>query len=70
VPSWKTHIFSWHPVLMVCGFFFSQVFAITAWGLFPSRNRRFEEFSHVFWQLAACGTLISGLIVSNMSCSP
>ena len=29
IPSWYNALFQWHPILMVCGFFLSLVFAIT-----------------------------------------
>jgi hypothetical protein len=64
-PSWKSNLFAWHPVLMICGFFFSQIFAITSWGTFPAKYYHLEKFQHTLWQLAACATMVAGLIVST-----
>ena len=31
IPSWDKNVFAWHPLLLICGFFFSQVFVRFGW---------------------------------------
>lgn len=59
-PNWKNNVEAWHPVLMVGGFFFSQVVAICSWSLFSHQHAIGKGF-HVFFQLAAMSTMIAGL---------
>jgi hypothetical protein len=50
---------AWHAVLMVGGFFFSQVLALLSWSVFTSH--KVGKVSHVLWQTAALATMIAGL---------
>mmetsp|Transcript_32442 Transcript_32442/g.46781 ORF Transcript_32442/g.46781 Transcript_32442/m.46781 type:complete len:495 (+) Transcript_32442:26-1510(+) len=59
-PNWDNNVAAWHPVLMVGGFFFSQVVAICSWSLFSHQHAVGKVF-HVFFQLAAMSTMIAGL---------
>lgn len=58
-PSWQDNLFAWHPVLMVCGFFVSQLGAIASWALFKDHFN--AKITHVVCQLAGLSTMISGL---------
>ena len=58
-PSWNNNLFAWHPILMVCGFFVSQLSAIASWGLL--KNHFYAKLLHVFCQLAGLSTMIAGL---------
>lgn len=58
-PVWNHRtVFSWHPVLMVAGFFFSQIFTVTSWTFFPEAAPKAVFW---FWQSAALATFISAL---------
>lgn len=61
VPIWrnKTNIMAWHPILMVAGFFLSQVFSLSAIAFLGNKTGAF--LTHFFWQLASICTLIAGL---------
>ena len=62
-PNWyagKDSLFAWHPVLMVGGFFFSQVLAVCVWSLIPDRT--VAKLFHIFFQTAAAATVTAGLI--------
>jgi len=59
-PNWNNNVAAWHAVLMVGGFFFSQVVAICSWSLFSQQHDIGKGF-HVFFQLAAMSTMIAGL---------
>jgi protein-S-isoprenylcysteine O-methyltransferase Ste14 len=59
IPNWTTHPFSWHVVLMVCGYFLSQVMSLSSIVLFGSKTT--VALSHMFWQIAALCTLIAGM---------
>ena len=62
--SWENNLISWHTILLVCGFFFAQVLALTTTGIFPaSRHTQLHGVAfwyHLFWQLAAAATMIAG----------
>ena len=62
--SWEDNLISWHTILLVCGFFFAQVMALTTTGIFPaSRHTQLHGvvfWYHLFWQLAAAATMIAG----------
>jgi hypothetical protein len=64
MPDWKTNVLTWHIVLIVAGFFFSQVLAILSWSLFP---HNVGKSVHVFWQTAALATLIASIIATVKS---
>jgi len=38
IPNWSTNIFSWHPLLMTAGFYFSQIVGFLSMTLLPSKN--------------------------------
>jgi uncharacterized membrane protein YozB (DUF420 family) len=59
IPNWQTNLLAWHPVLMVCGFFISQLGAIASWALL--RDHFNAKLMHVFCQLAGMSTMIAGL---------
>ena len=50
-------LFSWHPVLMVSGFFFSQVLALSSWSIIPTRH--IAKKIHVLFQFSAIATVLS-----------
>lgn len=58
-PSWQNNLFAWHPVLMVCGFFLSQLNAIASWSFFSEHYT--AKLMHVFWQIAGMSSMIAGL---------
>jgi hypothetical protein len=59
-PSWRSNVFAWHPVLMVCGFYFSQVMSMAGISMFHyNKGATFLWF--LFWTLAAIATLVAGL---------
>jgi Eukaryotic cytochrome b561 len=67
IPSWDNNVFAWHPLLLVCGFFFSQVFVLTTAGVFPTLVLEgsltgWAWLYHGIWQCAATATLIGGLL--------
>lgn len=74
VPDWRSNLFAWHPVLMVGGFFAAQVVAISLWAFdtppAPVGQQQHLvrapsaaiKLLHVFFQCAAVGTLIAGLM--------
>jgi hypothetical protein len=65
MPEWKTNVLTWHIVLIVAGFFFSQVLAILSWTLFPIHS--VGKGVHVFWQTAALATLIASIVATVKS---
>jgi hypothetical protein len=65
MPDWKSNVLTWHIVLIVAGFFFSQVLAILSWTLFPIHT--VGKSVHVFWQTAALATLIASIIATVKS---
>ncbi len=58
-PSWQSNLLAWHPVLMVCGFFVSQLGAIASWALM--KDHYTAKLIHVACQLAGLSTVIAGL---------
>lgn len=58
-PSWKTNIFAWHAVLLVAGFFMSQVFALSGLAFFG--EKKYAIITNFFWQFGALTTLIAGM---------
>lgn len=58
-PDWKTNIFAWHPVLLVAGFFFSQILALLSWSVCSDHS--FAKTVHATLQTCALCTLISGI---------
>lgn len=58
-PNWTANPFAWHPVLMVAGFFLSQVLSLTSIVYFGKKFT--ATISYIFWQIAALCTLIGAL---------
>jgi uncharacterized membrane protein YphA (DoxX/SURF4 family) len=59
-PSWNdNHFNSYHPVLMVSGFYFAQVLGVCMWSVIPDYN--IAKLFHAAFMLAAIGTLIAAL---------
>jgi len=59
-PKWENDTFpSYHPVLMVSGFFLSQVLGICTWSLVP--NHDVAKAIHGTFMMAAIGCMIAGL---------
>jgi hypothetical protein len=62
-PDWYSDladkVLAWHPLLMVAGFFFSQVMAMLSWSFMPTHYS--AKLMHVFWQSAALATLGAGM---------
>ena len=46
VPNWSTNIFSWHPLLMTAGFYFSQIMGFVSLTLLPSKNTQCCAFDN------------------------
>ena len=61
VPDWKNNIFSWHPVLMVGGFFVAQIVAPAVWVLFPENLRSYAKLTHIALQSSGVITMSLGL---------
>lgn len=65
IPSWKTNLFAWHPILMTSGFFFSQVMAVLPFGIPLASHNVLPSVLITFWPLiwnsAAMGTMLAGL---------
>jgi len=59
IPNWTNSVFAWHVVLLVAGYFLSQVLSLTSIVVFG--NKTHAVLAHVFWQLAALTTLIAGM---------
>ena len=59
VPDASLNPLSWHAVLMVGGFFFSQILAVLSWRVFPSRSS--GKLSHVLWNTLALLMMALGL---------
>lgn len=59
-PSFSTNPLAWHPVLMVGGFFFSQVLAISMWSVFANSHNLGRAF-HFLFHLGGAGSMIAGL---------
>jgi hypothetical protein len=61
-PTWKDSkpygYLSWHPILMIAGFMFSQFIAVAAWVLIP--NHTHAKLIHVLFQTAGLTTCIAG----------
>lgn len=66
VPSMDSNPLAWHPILMVGGFFYGQIFAVCSWSFFS--DRAIAKKVHVFFQTASVVTMIAGLcaIVKHM----
>lgn len=58
-PSWQNNIFAYHPILLVGGFFGSQVFAIASWTVF--KHRPTAKIFHVVAMTTALACLIAGV---------
>jgi hypothetical protein len=59
-PEWTDNYFpSYHPVLMVAGFYFAQVLGICMWSLIPEHHT--AKVFHVCFMLGAVATMIAGL---------
>jgi Eukaryotic cytochrome b561 len=58
-PDWNSNILAWHIVLMVAGFFFTQVLAMVSWSVFPTPPS--AKTSHVLLQSVALITMALGL---------
>jgi hypothetical protein len=59
-PQWNDRQFnSYHPVLMVSGFYFAQVLGVCMWSVIPDYN--IAKLFHASFMLAAIGTLIAAL---------
>ena len=58
-PSWKENLFAWHPVLMVAGFFVSQIGAVASWALLGDHFT--AKILHVVCQCAGFATMFAGL---------
>jgi hypothetical protein len=59
-PAWNdNHFNSYHPVLMVSGFYFAQVLGVCMWSVIPDYN--IAKLFHAAFMLAAIGTLIAAL---------
>jgi hypothetical protein len=56
-PNYLEHtVFAWHPLLMVCGFWFSQLVSLCTWTFLPD-----GFVYHWFFQVAALSTFVAGL---------
>lgn len=65
LPSFDTNPLAWHVALMVGGCFFSQIIAISSWGLFSAlfdKDYEIGRMFHGFFQTASAGCMIAGLI--------
>ena len=58
-PDWDSNIFAWHPVLLVAGFFFSQILALLSWSVFSDHS--LAKKVHATLQTCALCTLVSGI---------
>jgi len=54
------NVFAWHPVLLVGGFFFTQVCAVNTWTIIPDAS--VQKYLRFFWQTLAFTCMISGLV--------
>ena len=62
-PNWYAGgngLFSWHPILMVGGFHFAQVLAISVWSVIPSHY--VAKILHFLFHLCALVTCITSLV--------
>eukprot|EP01035_Chromulina_nebulosa_P016970 gene16970-22466_t len=59
IPSMDTNPFAWHPILMVGGFFYGQVFAISSWAIFT--DKPFAKKVHILFQTISIGSMIAGM---------
>ena len=60
-PSWSTNPLAWHAILTICGFFVAQVFALTAWNVFPVSSPKSAKIYIAVWSLFGGATLTGGL---------
>ena len=60
VPDSSSNALAWHVVLMVGGFFFSQILAVLSWRVFPSHFT--AKLSHLMWHTLALLMMALGLI--------
>lgn len=59
---WSSYVFAWHPILMVSGFFFSQVLSIAAWTFAPESSAAVaQKIVFWFWQASGIAFLVAGL---------
>ena len=62
--AFESNLVSWHAILLVCGFFFAQVMALTVTGVFPASSHaelKGKAFIyHLFWMLVAAAALKTG----------
>ena len=62
--AFESNLVSWHTILLVCGFFFAQVMALTVTGIFPaSRHPQLKGkvfIYHLCWMLIAAAALVAG----------
>jgi cytochrome b-561 len=58
-PNWQKNIFAWHPALLVGGFYFGQVLAVSCWSLIADHS--IAKILHALCQTAALACMIAGL---------
>lgn len=59
IPDTSSNALAWHIVLMVGGFFISQILAVLSWRVFPSHFT--AKLSHMMWHTVALLTMALGL---------
>ena len=64
VPDRSTNLIAWHAVLMVGGFYVSQLLAVLTWSMFPPRLRPMAAAIHAGGQTVALMLLILGLVAA------